>query len=335
MSSVSLIEVTYRNGSIHLPGVGLWLDPQKGAEAAFISHAHSDHFARHRWTLCSPLTQRLMAVRYGRGKGEVMALEFGQPLEWQGHELRLLPAGHILGSAMLHVTRLSDGATLLYTGDYKLRQGLAAPRAELLQADTLIMETTFGLPKFVFPPLEEMVAALLRFVAETLAAAGTPVLLGYSLGKAQEILAALREARVPVMLHGSAMKLMPVCAPELRDLPEYRELDLSIAQGHALILPPTGGHMLQLRNLPGARTAMLTGWALLPGAKYRYRVDEMFPLSDHADYPELLETVAQVKPKCVYTVHGYTREFAADLRRRGHESWALGQDNQLELRIEA
>jgi len=60
-------------------------------------------------------------------------------------------------------------------------------------------------------------------------------------------------------------------------------------------------------------------------------VDEVFPLSDHADYPELLETVAQVQPRRVLTVHGYTREFAADLRRRGYEAWALAQDDQLEL----
>ena len=334
MPATSLIEVTLRDGSIHLPGVGLWLDPRKSAEAAFISHAHSDHVARHGWTLCSALTRQLMETRYGRGKGEVMTLEFGQPFVWQGHVLKLLPAGHILGSAMLHVTRQSDGATLLYTGDYKLRQGLTAPLAQLLKADTLIMETTFGLPRFTFPPMAEIVAALLQFVRETRAASGIPVLLGYSLGKAQEILAALRDAGAPVMLHSSAMKLMPVCAPELHNLPEYQAFDLKRAQGHVLILPPAGRHLLELRTLTNVRTAMLTGWALLPGAKYRYRVDEVFPFSDHADYPELLETVAQVQPRCVFTVHGYTREFAADLRRRGHESWALGQDNQLELRLE-
>ena len=90
-----------------------------------------------------------------------------------------------------------------------------------------------------------------------------------------------------------------------------------------------------LRALKVARTAMLSGWALQPGAKYRYQVDEVLPLSDHADYPELLQTVELVQPQCVYTVHGYTREFAADLRRRGHEAWALGMTDQLELRIEA
>ena len=335
MPAPRLIEVIHRHGAIYLPEMDLWLDPHRGTASAFISHAHADHVARHRFTICSALTHRLMQARASAGKGEVVTPEFGQPFEWKGYTLQLLPAGHILGSAMIHITRQSDGATLLYTGDYKLRPGLTAPSAELLQADTLIMETTFGLPQFVFPPIAEIVAAVLKFVRETLDEHAIPVLFGYSLGKAQEILLALKEAGAPIMLHSSVMKLMDVCAAEMPDLPAYRDFDLSAAHGHVLILPPTGRHMMELRNLKDVRTAMLTGWALLPGAKYRYRVNEMFPLSDHADYPELLETVALVQPQCVYTVHGYTREFASDLRRRGREAWALGQDNQLELRIEA
>ncbi len=333
MPAPSLIEVTHQQGAIFLPETGLWLDPHHGVEEAFISHAHSDHVARHRFTLCSGLTHRLMEARYSAGKGEVATLEFGEPFSWKGHTLRLLPAGHILGSAMIHITRESDGATLLYTGDYKLRQGLTAQRAELIQADTLIMETTFGLPQYAFPPIGEIVASMLKFVRETLDEHGIPVLLGYSLGKAQEILFALKEAGAPIMLHSSVMKLMEVCAAEVPDLPPYREFDPKEAAGHVLIFPPMGTKSIAIRKLKVARTAMLSGWALQPGAKYRYQVDEVFPLSDHADYPELLQTVELVKPRRVLTVHGYTREFAADLRRRGYEAWALGLADQLELGI--
>ncbi len=329
----STIHVTHQRGSIHLPDAGLWLDPHHGKEAAFISHSHSDHVARHQVTICSRLTQQLMEIRYGGQRGQVIALEFGQPYDWQGHTLQLLPAGHILGSAMLHLTRHGDGATLLYTGDYKLRQGLTARPAELLPADTLIMETTFGLPSFCFPPLQETLAAMRRFVRETLDENGIPVLLGYSLGKAQEILAGLRELAVPIMLHRSVMQLMPVCEREMPGVPPYRDFDPKEAAGHVLIFPPMGTRSLAIRKLKGARTAMLTGWALQPGAKYRYQVDEVFPLSDHADYTELLQTVEQVQPRRVLTVHGYTREFAADLRRRGYEAWALAQDDQLELKV--
>ncbi len=326
-----LIQVTHPGG-IYLPEADLWLDPHFGVERAFISHAHSDHVARHKLTFCSDLTQMLMKERYGvQETAQFRALPMRDTVEWEGWRMQLLPAGHIVGSAMLHLTRLADGATLLYTGDYKLRQGLSSERCELLAADTLIMETTFGLPSFRFPPVEEVIRQVLKFVRETLEDGGIPVLLGYSLGKAQEMLCALAEAGHPVMVHKSILEMTRCVAPILGQLPNYKLFNASEAAGHVLLFPPSNGRSLAIRKLKVCRTAMLTGWALQPGAKFRYQLDEIFPLSDHADYPELIETVETVKPRRTYLVHGYTREFAADLRARGYEAWTLEGADQLEL----
>ncbi|MGV3659846.1 MAG: ATP-dependent DNA ligase [Prosthecobacter sp.] len=328
-----LIEVTHPNG-IYLPEADLWLDPHFGARRAFISHAHSDHVARHEMTFCSEVTRDLMKERYGfQTEGTTRMLPMRQMVEWEGWELRLLPAGHIIGSAMLHLTRKADGATLLYTGDYKLRQGLSSERCELLHADTLIMECTFGLPQFAFPPTAQVVAQVLKFVQETLEDGGIPVLLGYSLGKAQEILRALAEAGHPVMVHKSIWEMTRAVAPLIGKLPDYRLFDAGEARGHVLLFPPSNGRSIAIKKLKVCRTAMLTGWALQPGAKFRYQVDDIFPLSDHADYPELIETVEEVKPRRVWLVHGYTREFAADLRTRGFEAWTLEAADQLELSL--
>ena len=321
-----LIKVTHPRG-IYLPEADLWLDPHRGKERAFISHAHSDHVARHELTFCSEITHRLMVARKAAKKaGKVISPEFGEVCEWEGWELRLLPAGHIVGSAMLHLTRKADGATLLYTGDYKLRQGLSAASCELLQADTLIMECTFGLPKYRFPPLEQVREALWSFVKESIAAEKIPVLLGYSLGKAQELLRLLHGIEVPVMVHPSVAQMTEVVSDHVGELPEWRLFDANEAKGHVLVYPPGG--KLELEH---TRTAMISGWALQSGAKYRYGVNEVFPLSDHADHPELHETVELVKPRRIYLVHGYTREFAAELRLRGHDARALGAEDQLEL----
>ncbi|HEY1081642.1 MAG TPA: ATP-dependent DNA ligase [Prosthecobacter sp.] len=329
-----LLTVSYAQG-IYLPEPGLWLDPHFGVERAFVSHAHSDHVARHRSTLCSPLTWELMKERYGMGKdAAVTTLPFREPLEQDGWRYHLLPAGHIAGSAMLHLTRLEDGASLLYTGDYKLRQGLSSERCELLPADTLIMETTFGLPMYRFQPTGEIIRSILKWVRETLDEGGIPVLLGYSLGKAQEVLCALADAGLPVMLHKSVLEMTEVLAAHLGDLPKFRLFDPAEAHGHVLVFPPSGARSLAIRKLKVCRTAMLSGWAMQSGAKYRYQVDEAFPLSDHADYPELLETVETVKPRRTYLVHGFTREFGVDLRARGYEAWTLEGSDQLEMLLD-
>ncbi|MFZ4765881.1 MAG: MBL fold metallo-hydrolase RNA specificity domain-containing protein [Roseimicrobium sp.] len=323
------IEVRYAQG-IFVPEADLWLDPPRRRPRAFVSHAHSDHFARHEWTLCSPPTAQLIIRRYGVPRARILAPQpFHQPLDWNGFSICLLPAGHILGSAMLHLTRLADGATLLYTGDFKLRHGLTAEPAVLQHADTLVMETTFGRPEFVFPPLEETVARMHHFVRETLSACETPALLGYSLGKAQEILAALAGCTGPIMVHPTILELAETYHACGYSFPKHRVFEPTDAAGHALVLPPKSRQ--HYASIPKLRTVMLSGWALTKGAKYRYGVDELLPLSDHADYHELLECVAQVAPTRIFTVHGYTTNFARDLRQRGHEAWSLVKDEQMEL----
>jgi DNA ligase 1 len=324
-----LIEVRHRRG-IHLPEANLWLDPRFGVERAFVSHAHADHFARHQLSLGSEVTRELVRTRFG-AQGEFQALPLRQSQPWEDWQLRLLPAGHIPGSALLHLTRQTDGASLLYTGDFKLRHGLSAEPCELARADTLVMECTFGLPQYRFPPREQTIAAVLQWVRETLEDGAIPVLLGYALGKAQEILRLLAGTGHPVMLHKAVFEMTQALAPQLGPLPDFELFDPARAPGHVLIFPPGTQRSLALRRLKTCRTALLSGWALQPGARYRYQVDEAFPLSDHADYDELLAAVDAVQPRQVWLVHGPTREFAADLRARGWQAWSLEQADQLEL----
>lgn len=328
------ITVRHTDG-LYLPELDLWLDPHGPKERAFVSHAHSDHFARHRWTFCSAVTRMLIEKRYGVPReGELHAVGWREVHPMGDYDLRLLPAGHIFGSAMLHVTRRTDGESLLYTGDFKLRRGLTAEPPELLPASTLILETTYGQPQYQFPPLAEVLSAMLKFVRETLEDGGIPVLLGYSLGKAQEILSALNAAGVPVMLHSTIVKMTDAYRALSHTFPVYEVFDASRAAGHVLLMPPSAARSQAVRKLKVCRTAMLSGWALMPGSKFRYQVDEVFPLSDHADYPELLECVEKVQPRLVYTVHGYASDFARDLRARGLEAWSLVSDDQMELSLD-
>ena len=328
---MSVLTPQGQTGSIVLPQLNLWLDPHwphTGPELVFVSHAHSDHVAAHREVILSAPTSRLMQARLP-GKRLEHVLPFGETRSFGGFEMRLLPAGHIFGSAMACITAASE--TLLYSGDFKLRAGLSAECCEPCRADILIMETTFGRPQYRFPPTPEVLRGIVRFCQESLDNDETPVLLGYSLGKSQELLCGLAEAGFKLSLHGSAFKLTKIYEQLGQKFPEYERYEAGNTQGKVLVCPPSVVGSAMLRNLGRARTAVLTGWAVDPNCRYRYGVDAAFPLSDHADFPDLLEFVKRVSPKIVYTVHGFATDFAQTLRDLGCDARALGVAEQMGL----
>jgi len=322
-----VIEASYRGG-VHLPALNLWLDPSSPRTFAFVSHAHSDHTGKHGETVLSVGTSHLMRVRIGPSVCEHV-LEFGDTLELRGARFTLLPAGHVRGSAQLHLE--TEDGSLLYTGDFKLRPGLSSERIEWRGAETLIMETTFGKPQYIFPPTEQVLSDVIAFCRDALDNDAVPVLLGYSLGKAQEILCAVAAAGLRPMLHGAVAKITRIYGQLVPGIPDFAHYKASDVAGHVLICPPSVRGSAMVRNITRRRVAMLTGWALNPGAIHRYRVDAAFPLSDHAGYDELLQYIDLVRPKRVLTLHGYASEFARDLRRRGIEAWSLISPDQLEF----
>ena len=323
-------EVRYKDG-VNLPQIGWWLDAHRGQARSFVSHAHSDHIGPHREIIATRVTASLMRLRLG-GKRQETILDYGQAWTAEfGCEMKLFPAGHIFGSAMLHAT--TGHGALLYTGDFKLRPSPAAEPCEPPRADVLIMETTFGLPRYVFPPQAEIEQGIVDFCRQALADRVTPVLYAYSLGKTQELLQIVGRAGLPVMLHAHGHRMTQRYAELGMKLPPYALLDTGHYAGHVIIAPPMSGSDEPLSWIHPKRTAVATGWAMDHGAIYRHGCDAAFPLSDHADFPDLLAFVAQVQPKLVYTLHGFAKEFAATLRARGVEAWAIGQQNQLELSI--
>jgi DNA ligase 1 len=324
-----VIDVRYERG-VYVPAHDLWLDPRDAKPFAFVSHAHSDHIAPHQEIVVSERTARLMEARMP-GQRREHVLPFGGSRRVHDVDLTLLPAGHIFGSAQLFLK--SENGSLLYTGDFKLRHGKSAEPAEWTQAETLVMETTFGLPRYKFPPTDQVVAGIVAFCRDALEEGEVPVLLGYSLGKAQEILCALDGAGLTPMLHGSVFQMTRIYEQFGQAFCKYERYKPSEVAGKVLICPPSANRSRMLEKIPRKRVAMISGWAVEPNAIYRYQVDAAFPLSDHADYDDLLRYVDLVQPKRVLTLHGFAAEFARDLRDRGVEAWALSEENQMELRL--
>ena len=322
-----MIEVRYERG-VYLPRQDFWLDPWDAKRFAFVSHAHSDHIAPHREVIVSERTARLMQVRLPGSRIE-HPLPFGERRSICSVDVMLIPAGHIFGSAQCVV--FAGEHTLLYTGDLKLRPGMSAEQVEWCHADTLVMETTFGVPRYRFPPTKEVIDRMVAFCSETIDAGQVPVLLGYSLGKAQEILCALEGADLTPMLHGSVYQMTRIYEQLGQSFCKYVRYNRNDVAGKVLICPPSANRSPMLEKIPRKRVALISGWAVDPHAVYRYQVDAAFPLSDHADYDDLLRYVELVQPRRVLTLHGFAAAFASDLRARGLEAWALTEENQMEL----
>jgi DNA ligase 1 len=322
-----VIEVRYERG-VYLPQQDFWLDPWDAKPFAFVSHAHNDHIAPHREVIVSEPTARLMRVRLPGSRIE-HPLPFGEKRSIRCIDVMLIPAGHIFGSAQCLV--FAGEQTLLYTGDFKLRPGRSGEQAEWRHADTLVMETTFGVPRYRFPPAKEVIDQMVAFCGETIEAGEVPVLLGYSLGKAQEILCALEGAGLTPMLHGAVYQMTRIYEQLGQSFCKYVRYNRNDVAGKVLICPPSANRTPMLEKIPRKRVAIISGWAIDPQAVYRYQVDAAFALSDHADYDDLLRYVELVQPRRVLTLHGFAAAFASDLRARGLEAWALSEQNQMEL----
>ena len=133
------------------------------------------------------------------------------------------------------------------------------------------------------------------------------------------------------MLAEPAAKLTHIYGDFGVKFPEWRRLKASAAAGHVVIAPPGEATARLREQLPGCRVAIATGWALDAACRYRYRADAAFALSDHADFPELVEFVRRVAPRRVFTLHGFAADFATHLRGLGFDAQPLVVAPQLEL----
>jgi DNA ligase-1 len=312
-----------RPEGLYCPALEAALDPPVAAARAIVSHAHSDHAAPgHGEVWATPETLAVYRRRNPDWAGEARELRYGKRFERNGVSVELYPAGHVLGSAQVYFER--DGRSLLFTGDFRRRHSRTAVPAAAPRAEILATETTFGLPVFRFPERRVIEERLVSACRQAFDEEKVPVLLAYGFGKAQEVALALTEAGIPTVLHGAAWKLLPEFEAAGHAFPLSRAYETGPARpGEALVVPPNCARTPVVRNVKRRRIVYLSGWATREASRADFDADVLLPMSDHADFPELLQHVAEVAPQRVVTLHGYARDFARILLSRGVPAEAL------------
>jgi putative mRNA 3-end processing factor len=311
---------------IRIVGSELYLDAKKKSPLSFVSHAHSDHVRRHDRIIATPATISLINQRHR--KTNAVALEYHQPYQIDDFEIELIPSGHILGAAQILVQQ--DGFKLIYTGDFKPGKNQTADPLEVRQADILIMESTFGAPEFVFPREWETLERLTKFIDKCFQSGIVPVVMGYATGKSQEALKILGDLDYQVSIHSSIAQIVAVYEQHGVEFKNYQIYQGEDLRERVLLIPPHLARSHSVEKIWRTRKLILTGWAVQPGAKYRYNADEALVMSDHADFNQLIEFVHQVQPEKVFITHGYD-SFVYYLRKEGFKAGLLEETPQLSL----
>ena len=315
-------------------GIMTALDPSHPVDCdfTFVSHAHVDHL--HRRGRKKIRTQLLASkettlIAHARGYEIVDASE-----EQDG--LQLVDTGHILGSRGLLM-----GDDVYYTGDISVRERAFMKPAKVPHARTLIIESTFGRPEYVFPPLSEVTHRTNKIISEMYDLGIPVILMGYALGKAQ-LLTRLFGHWDPIM-HNSVAKINSVYSELGVKLPgdmTHKQAEeqglLSKSKPWVMVAPlmsERNAFVREMKDRYGAVTIGFSGWGVGGRYKYMMGLDYVIPLSDHCDYRELVEAVKQCNPETVYTFHGFAKEFAESLQEMGFDADPIGHHRKAEKTV--
>ena len=311
------------------PG-GFFVDPVRPVARAVITHGHADH-ARpgHQEVIATPETLAIMQARLGAGAGlRRRPLAYGEPASLGEVQVRLVPAGHVLGSAQLVMEYA--GTRVVVSGDYKRTADPTCRPFMPVVCDLFVTEATFGLPVFRHPPPAAEIARLLHSVG--LFPERCHVVGAYALGKAQRLIALLRAAgwTRPIFLHGA---LQPLCelyrhhGVALGELRPATAGEKGVARaelaGEIVLAPPGAIADRWARRLPDPVVCQASGWMRVKQRARQGGVELPLVISDHADWDELLATLDEVQAPEVWVTHGREEALVHAAGQRGIKARAL------------
>ncbi|WP_050426363.1 ligase-associated DNA damage response exonuclease [Bradyrhizobium tropiciagri] len=288
------------------PG-GFHIDPVRPVERALITHGHSDHArAGHGAVLATQETLDMMRLRYGENfAGSVQAVAYGEEIRLGDVTVSFHPAGHVLGSAQISVT--CKDRRIVASGDYKDARDPTCAPFELVPCDVFITEATFGLPVFRHGDAAGEVNKLLA--SAKLFPERAHLVGAYSLGKAQRVIALLREAGydAPIYLHGAMEKITyyyqerGIALGELRPVRGMKKAELA---GTITLAPPSATSDVWTRRFPDPVTAFASGWMRVRARARQGGIELPLVISDHADWDGLTATIAATGAGEIWVTHG-------------------------------
>ena len=308
-----------------VPG-GFFVDPGRAVERAVVTHGHGDH-ARpgHRHVLATAETLAIMRVRHGAdGAGSMQVLDYGERVAIGDVVVRMVPAGHILGSSQIILEHCSQRVVI--SGDFKRRYDPTCPPFEPVACDVFVTEATFGLPVFRHPPDTREIGRLID--AHRRNPDRTVVVGVYALGKCQRVIRLLREAGYDrtIHLHGALAPLTDLYAAhgiDMGTLAPASVADKSALAGAIVLAPPSAIADRWARRLADPIVSVASGWM---GVRQRARqrgVELPLVISDHADWDELLQTIDDVGAPQVWVTHGREEALVHAARSKGIDARAL------------
>lgn len=317
---------------LYCPRGGFHIDPWRPVHRAVTTHAHGDHArpgSGQYW--CAAPGLGVMRRRIG-AEADIRAVPYRESFNLGNARLSLHPAGHILGSAQIRIE--SGSQVWVVTGDYKRQPDPTNEPFEVVPCDTLITEATFALPIYRWRGAAEVTAEIWQWWNENERAGRASVLFCYALGKAQRILAELmRFTDKTVYTHGSVEPLVEAYRQAgVPMLPTRRVIEPGEDEGEApkkrrrdwagelIIAPPSAAGTPWMRRFGTGNqfdTGFASGWMRIRGIRRRRGYDRGFVISDHADWPGLLDTVERTGAKRILTTHGYSEALARHLAERG------------------
>lgn len=296
---------------LYCPQGDFYIDPWQGVDKAVITHAHSDH-ARYgsRNYLSHWQSEPLLRARLGEDIS-LQTLEYGEELMINGVGVTLFPAGHILGSAQVRVSY--KGQVWVASGDYKLEDdGISTP-FEAVRCDTFITESTFALPIYKWQDQKIIFENIHQWIQENQSQNRFSVLVAYSLGKSQRLIKMLAERGYEIYCHGAIYNMQKAVDTVLpQPTVHYLQADTPkemVRQG-VIICPGSAVQSGWLRRWQPFVTGVCSGWMRVRGNQRRRNADAGFPLSDHADWPDLLKAIEATGASEVIATHGFSATLA-------------------------